>query len=77
MIGKEGKPRPVGLKGARGELRSGAWQEFPRRIRVFDGLAGTAHAEARRKTSPGPHRTALSETFAATGQAGYLVNRVH
>jgi hypothetical protein len=29
------------------------------------------------KTSPGPHRTALSETFAATGQAGYLVNRVH
>lgn len=30
-----------------------------------------------KKTSPGPHRTALSETFTATGQAGYPVNRVH
>ena len=30
-----------------------------------------------KKTSPGPHRTAPSETFAAPGSSGYLVNRVH
>jgi hypothetical protein len=46
--------KPRVLRGAQGELRSGAWQEFPRRTRVFDELAGTAHAEVRRKRHQDP-----------------------
>ena len=43
---------------------------------LIDWLHSLYGGEAK-KTSPGPHRTALSETFAALGQAGYLVNRAH
>jgi hypothetical protein len=52
------KPR-VGLKGAQGEPRSGAWQEFPRRTRVIDGLAAQLMWRRGGKTSPGPHTEPL------------------
>ena len=73
------KPRATKAKGAQG-CETSLEAELGRNSRdepacLIDWLHSPCGGETEKKTSPGPHRTALSETFTAVGQAGYLVNR--